>query len=220
MGGVVAVANMKGGVGKTTVAQTLACFLLREGARVCLVDADPQGTSRAWSDRAAELGRTVPRVVNLGGAKAMHRALVAMRDEWDVVVVDCPPRLGGETVAAMAVSDVLLLPISPGVADLWALQDTLGKLEEARGVNPGVEARAVLNRFDATLMGQGIARALGQAGLEACSARLHNRVTFSEAMSEGRSVFDYAPESKAAFEGRRLGREVQALMKGTEERAA
>src|SRR6187402_744807 len=160
---IVAIANMKGGVGKTTVAQTLACFLESTGKRVCLVDADPQGTSRVWSEKAAELGRAVPRVVNLGGAKAMHRDLTAMRGEWGVVVVDCPPRLGAETRAAMAVADLVLLPLSPGVADLWALQDTLLLLEEARAFNNGLEARAVLNRFDTTLMAKGIAGSLGAA---------------------------------------------------------
>jgi chromosome partitioning protein len=212
---------MKGGVGKTTVAQTLACFLVAEGLRVCLVDADPQGTSRAWAGRAAELGRDVPRVMNLGGAEAMHRALRTMKGEgeWDVVVVDCPPRMGGESRAAMAVADVVLLPVSPGVADLWALQDTLTVLEEARGFNTGLEARAVLNRFAATLMAKAVAANLEGAGVEALSARLTARVTFSEAMAEGRSVLSYAPASKAAFEARRFGREVVALL-GEKARAA
>jgi chromosome partitioning protein len=211
---IVAIANMKGGVGKTTVAQTLACFLADAGARVCLVDADPQGTTRVWAEKAAELGRDVPPVVNLGGARAMHRELTRMRGEWDMLVVDCPPRLGAETRAAMAVADVVLLPVSPGVADLWALQDTLLLLEEARAFNNGLEARAVLNRFDTTLMAKGIAASLGAAGVDALDARLTARVTFSEAMAEGLSVLSYAPASKAAFEARRFGREVEALMGG------
>jgi chromosome partitioning protein len=114
----------------------------------------------------------------------------------------------------MAVADVVLLPVSPGVADLWALQDTLLLLEEARAFNNGLEARAVLNRFDTTLMAKGIAASLGAAGVDALDARLTARVTFSEAMAEGRSVLSYAPASKAAFEARRFGREVEALMGG------
>lgn len=211
-GSIVVLGNLKGGVGKTTLAQTLACFLEDEGRRVCLVDADPQGTSRQWAEKAAELGRRVPRVVNLGGARAMHRELTSMRAEWDAVVVDCPPRLGAETRAAMAVADLVLLPVSPGVADLWALQDTLVLLEEARAFNTGLEARAVLNRFDTTLMARGIAASLEAAGVLALSARMTARVTFSEAMADGRSVLGYAPDSKAAFEARRFGREVSKLV--------
>lgn len=211
-GSIIVLGNLKGGVGKTTLAQTLACFLEGEGKRVCLVDADPQGTSRQWAERAAELGRAVPRVVNLGGAKAMHRELAQMRAEWDVVVVDCPPRLGAETRAAMAIADLVLLPVSPGVADLWALQDTLVLLEEARAFNSGLEVRAVLNRFDTTLMARGIAASLGAVGVEALASRMTARVTFSEAMADGRSVLGYAPESKAAFESRRFGKEVSKLV--------
>jgi chromosome partitioning protein len=210
-GSIIVLGNLKGGVGKTTLAQTLACFLEGAKKRVCLVDADPQGTTRQWAEKAAELGRAVPPVVNLGGARAMHRELARMRDEWDVLVVDCPPRMGAETRAAMAVADVVLLPVSPGVADLWALQDTLVLLEEARAFNSELEARAVLNRFDTTLMARGIAASLEGAGVQALSARLTGRVTFSEAMADGRSVLAYAPTSKAAFEARRFGKEVSKL---------
>lgn len=219
-GSIIVLGNLKGGVGKTTLAQTLACFLEGAKKRVCLVDADPQGTTRQWAEKAAELGRGVPPVVNLGGARAMHRELTRMRGEWDVLVVDCPPRLGAETRAAMAVADVVLLPVSPGVADLWALQDTLVLLEEARAFNTGLEARAVLNRFDTTLMARGIAASLGAAGVQALSARLTARVTFSEAMADGRSVLAYAPDSKAAFEARRFGREVSTLVEKQEGAAA
>lgn len=219
-GSIIVLGNLKGGVGKTTLAQTLACFLEEAKRRVCLVDADPQGTTRQWAEKAAELGRAVPPVVNLGGARAMHRELTRMRGEWDVLVVDCPPRLGAETRAAMAVADVVLLPVSPGVADLWALQDTLVLLEEARAFNSELEARAVLNRFDTTLMARGIAASLEGAGVQALSARISARVTFSESMADGRSVLAYAPASKAAFEARRFGREVSKLLEKQEAGAA
>lgn len=221
MGAVIGVANLKGGTGKTTVAQTVAMYFLQVlKKRVCLVDADPQGTSRVWAERAARAELLAPRMMNLGAAKLMLRELAKMRDEWDVVVVDCPPRLGAETMAAMTASDLLLMPITPGVADLWALQDTLAELEKASVHNPDVVARALLNRHDATSMARAVEANLRAAGVELCDARLGSRVAFSEAMSVGMSVLQYEPTGKAALEARRLGRELERLLKLAAEKAA
>lgn len=203
----IGVANLKGGTGKSTVSQALASYFLAEGYRTALVDADPQGTSREWANRAAERGHTVARVMNFGGAKAMQRALLEMASEWDVVIVDCPPRLGEETVATMAVVDLLVMPVAPRAADAWALETTLAELRKVETVNRRLVARGLLNRVDRTALGRAMATELFEA-VAMFDAFLRERIAFGECMVHGQAILDYAPKSEAAHEVRRLGREI------------
>ena len=95
---VIGVTNLKGGTGKSTIAQSLAAFFLGEGMKTILIDADPQSTTLMWAERAAEHGHTVPRVHKIGQAdgkaRAMLEELKKLRDEdkYEAIVVDCPDR--------------------------------------------------------------------------------------------------------------------------------
>jgi chromosome partitioning protein len=86
--------SVKGGAGKSTIAVNLAAEFQRRSQRVLLVDADPQGTSRVWSEIAAEGGRTPPTVIAMG--KDIHRPgqLERFTDSFDVIGIDCPGRDG------------------------------------------------------------------------------------------------------------------------------
>lgn len=213
LGRVVAVANQKGGVGKTTVSLMLAGYFHAGGLRCCVVDADPQGTSRQWAEMAAEGGHEAPTVMNLGKGEAMRVGLLDLRRQWPLVVVDCPPRLGGETLAAMTQATLLLMPLAPLPADAWALPETLSILAHAQGANPGVIARALLNRAGRSTLEGDIGRQIELLGVELCRTILRQRIAHSAAMVRGRSIVQYAPASEAAVEARRLGREVRGLLK-------
>ena len=209
---IVAVASLKGGVGKSTIALTLATTLHGAGHRVLVVDCDPQGTCRTWAARAAELGHEGPAVVALDG-KALRRDLPRLAEGADVVVVDSPPRMGSEARAAMVAADLVLLPTVPGAADLWALQETIAVLEEARAVRD-VPAAVVLNRADRTLLARMALDALAELGVPVLPATLGARVAFGEAMLAGLGVVGHAPASTAAAEARELTAAVLALLGG------
>lgn len=211
---VIAIANQKGGVGKTTVSLMLAGFFQASGRRTVIVDADPQGTAREWAKRGAEAGATNPTVLNLGKGPAMLIGLRDLRLDWRIIIIDCPPRLGGETLAAMTSADLLLMPLAPLPADAWALAETLSILDHARGANPGVTAQALLNRTGRSSLGRSIEKDIEREGVAICNTVLRERIAHSEAMAYGRTVLAYAPESDAAIETRRLGAEVSRLLGG------
>jgi chromosome partitioning protein len=92
---IVALLNQKGGVGKTTLALHLAGEWSREGKRVTLIDADPQGSALDWSEQRAREG--FPRLFGVIGLArdTLHREAPEMARDADHLVIDGPPRVAG-----------------------------------------------------------------------------------------------------------------------------
>jgi len=209
---VIAVVGLKGGIGKSTIAVNVATCLHRDGHRVLLVDTDAQGTSSMWSAAGAEAGHDGPTVVSVEG-KGLRRDIENLGRGFDVLVIDGPPKLGTETRSAMVVADLVVLPATPGAADLWALAKTVEIVEEARALAPGMHAAIVANRTDRTALATALRKHLAGFGLPLLETSLGARVAFGEATLGGQGVIDYAPDSDAAREVRRLVRELLGVLK-------
>lgn len=124
--------NLKGGVGKTTVATSAAVHF-----KAFLVDVDPQGDSSDWAKRSG--------LVRAIHAKDWKNALELVEQEPGPVVMDCPPGEGPALRAALTVADVALVPTKSSAQDLRAVGRMLHLVEEARAVNPGLVVCLVLN---------------------------------------------------------------------------
>ncbi len=161
-GRILAVANQKGGVGKTTTAVNVAACLAEAGERVLVVDFDPQANAtsglgerangRASDDlldgaRLREIVRRtrfanldlVPARLELAGAiadaagdHALEPSLAPARGEYSFVLVDCPPSLGPLTATALAAADRVLVPIQCEYYALEGLTQLLGSVERIR----------------------------------------------------------------------------------------
>ena len=195
----IALAALKGGVGKSTLSLNLATCLHRAGHKVLIVDADPQGTCRTWAGKAAEIEHEGPPVVSISG-KSLRRDLGQVSEGFDVVIVDSPPRLGTEVRAAMLAADLVVLPVIPGGADVWALQETLVVLEEAQEFRPELKAAVVLNRSDRTTLAKMTKNAVVGSNVPVIAKPITNRVAIGEATLAGMGVIDYAPKSQSAKE--------------------
>src|SRR3954468_15237532 len=114
-----AIGNVKGGVGKTTLAVNIAIALSRKKRDVLLIDGDEQGTALAFTDiRAAEKGNPGYTAVALHGAN-IRTQVRQLAPKYADIVIDVGGRDTGSLRAALTVADVVLIPVKPRSFDLW-----------------------------------------------------------------------------------------------------
>ena len=206
---VVAVAQQKGGAGKSTVAANLAAALAAEGHRVALLDTDPQQSLVRWhAERVKQAAKAAPLTFDSPSGWRVPGALDKLRRTQDFVIVDTPPHAESEAKQVIRAADLVLMPMQPSPADFWASEATV-KLAEAERRR----IMAVLNRAPATgKMKANILAALAQRGVPVLAESLGNRVQFASAFLDGLAVTEAAPKSPAAAELRALAAAIAALV--------
>jgi chromosome partitioning protein len=209
----IAVANLKGGVGKTTLAVNLACELAAGGAKVALIDADAQASAASW---AANASLPIPvEAWPIDSASDAPRWLERVRQvKTDYVVIDCPPHIGAATEAAVGWADLVLVPVGPSGLDLMATRsamDLILKARELRKVGP--RALLIPSKVDArTAAAREIGTALKSFG-EPIGPSIHQRISFADAVAAGAWIGTYAPDSEAHGDIRAVARKAKGTLK-------
>lgn len=203
MATVIGILQVKGGVGRSTLATNLAGELAKRGKQTALVDADmPQGTAASWYVVRKEAGL----VAHLDLSMAQnHRELVAAittHDKADYIVIDAPPRLAESSRVIAAAADLLLIPVGPTYAEVWATSDLKPILQAAGSLRP-VTARLLWTRHrpHVALAQEVTQTAEKTLGLKALRATLGFRVAYQEALGNGRTVTEMGdPVAREEFD--------------------
>ena len=210
----VVVGNLKGGSGKSTVVFNLAVWLAGQGHPVRLVDLDPQKT---LSDLVAVRNE-------IGWEPYLDPPLdtpdlpPAAPGSWTLVDVGAADMAG--MLAAIGAADLVLVPVMPGQADIWATQRYLKTIDRERPDHCAI--RLFVNRADpgdaaretreAVVALEAIAGML--ASVSVLPARLGRRVAFCRSLSEGSAVFELEPKSKASEEFQALAQAIAEPRRG------
>lgn len=251
MGKIIAVANQKGGVGKTTTSVNLASSLAATEQRTLLVDIDPQANaSHGCGVETAHLDKTVyevlvnhlpvedvvvrtdmpfldlvPSHINLVGAEIelvdmpnreqlLKGTLASIKNNYDYIVIDCPPSLGLLTLNSLTAADSVLIPVQ---CEFYALEG-LGQLLNTisivrRTTNPDLDIEGVLlTMYDSRLRlsNQVVDEVRRHFEEKACKTVIARNVRLSEAPSHGKPALLYDASSIGAQNYLALATEILA----------
>lgn len=205
-GKVFTVAQHKGGAGKTTLSAQIAAALDQSGAKVLIIDVDPQGSLTEWHKmRCQTLGRKNKITLFQTQGWKMMRELPRIQREFDFILIDTPPHAESEASIAIRMADLVLMPMQPSPLDVWACAPTIKII-----VSEKKPLMLVMNRVPAkSRLNDTIQEKLGTMNIQVAKTTLGNRVSFASSIMQGLGVGEFDPRGMAAEEMASLLKEIK-----------
>lgn len=220
---VISVMNLKGGVGKTTLATNLATCYAQAGIKTCIGDLDnSQWSSKKWK---TQRGERVPEIQVFGisgyqsqtgfsanEGKEMAHTVKSLAKDYEVVILDGAPVFEELATWMLLVSDLVLCPIQASALDVWTMRSIKQKIEQLNTMGQNRAVYILLNFYNSQRrLDRDIEQALKDLNMQVLTARLSNRVSYKEAIIDGMGVVE-SKDKKAVEEMKAVFEEIQKLL--------
>jgi chromosome partitioning protein len=191
---IISITSLKGGVGKSTIAQNIAVCLAHNGYKVCIADADTNQSSLRWSSLRSE---SLPPVPAFGvPERTLAANIKQLAKDYEVVVIDGTPSIDRVSSKIILLADLLLIPMLPSGLDIWATELFLERYEDAKiEKEKDILAYMMMNQYsDRLTFNREVKEAVSDMGVELFESSLYSRVAYQEVIVRGIGVIEYKDE--------------------------
>lgn len=212
---VISFVGVKGGAGKSTLAQAVAVEWARRGLRVLLVCLDKkQRSSEKWAAQRATLGRGEHGPAVIAMRENIRTDFERTASAYDLAIIDTRGDVGELPVAALALSHLAVMPCGPNGIEVAAMEETFAEVASVRRKRPELDAVVVITRKQPnTVVGREARKAYKGCGFDVCRVELDFGLDYGQAHDAGQGPTEWKPKSKAADETRALCDALQARLK-------
>lgn len=209
---IIAIANQKGGGGKTTISVNVSACLTMRNLKVLLVDADTQHTGADWYDIKD------PEYCDFDIMEfAKGNIDVELRrpeyNEYDYIVIDSRPDVDNFMAKVIRCADIICMPIVTSPADVWSTREMLDLVNRSEESKAGLKGKIIMNsNIQGANLTEKIEYALIEIGAERFETIIDTRVAYRESFGEGRTVI-HGTDKKAMAEIEKLTTEILLELK-------
>lgn len=198
---IITLAHQKGGVGKSTLTLNLA-YSFKDHVNTAVVDMDVQGT----------IAQLKPLIKNLNIVSDIDKLADLQQLPYDFIFIDTPPYLSKDLPALFEMSDLVIIPTKPGIADLMAIRATISMLEDVKDKNPNLKRAIVFNMTkNSSSITAEIKKMIDEYGIPVFKRMITDRVSFARSLAIENGIYGLE-DTKAKEELDELTEEVISFL--------